>query len=78
MEQAYTHAGYKLEDLQTTAYQYWDLEYACENNNLIIKDKELEESPWDMTFEKCENHYCGCGLKIIKENIIPYFVHVCP
>ena len=74
MEEWFREAGYDLDDLQMTAYKSWTFNYYCENNEVKVEDKP---SPWDVTFKQCETNRCGCGLRIVKENLIPFYYQMC-
>lgn len=75
MEEGFKEAGYSLDDLQMAAYKTWTFEYTCDNGEVKLIDQGI--SPWDVTFDMCVKNTCGCGLKFVKENIIPYYYSQC-
>ena len=74
-EEGFKKAGYSLDDLRTEAYKSWNYQYTCENGE--VKTIEESISPWDITFDMCDKNACGCGLKIINENLLIYYVKEC-
>ena len=74
-EEGFKKAGYSLDDLRTEAYKSWNYQYTCENGE--VKTVEESISPWDITFDMCDKNACGCGLKIINENLLIYYVKEC-
>ena len=74
-EEAFKLAGYSLDDLRNEAYKSWNYQYTCENGE--VKTAEESLSPWDITFDMCDKNACGCGLKIVNENLLMYYVKEC-
>lgn len=74
-EEGFKKAGYSLDDLRTEAYKSWNYQYICENGE--VKTVEESISPWDITFDMCDKNACGCGLKIINENLLIYYIKEC-
>lgn len=74
-EEGFKKAGYSLDDLRTEAYKSWNYQYTCENGE--VKTVEESISPWDITFDMCDKNACGCGLKIVNENLLMYYVKEC-
>lgn len=74
-EEGFKKAGYSLDDLRTEAYKSWNYQYTCENGE--VKTVEESISPWDITFDMCDKNVCGCGLKIVNENLLMYYVKEC-
>mgnify|MGYP004550544399 FL=1 len=74
-EEAFKLAGYSLDDLRREAEKSWNYQYTCENGE--VKTVEESISPWDITFDMCDKNVCGCGLKIVNENLLMYYVKEC-
>ena len=74
-EEAFKLAGYSLDDLRTEAYKSWNYQYTCENGEVETVNESI--SPWDITFDMCDKNACGCGLKIINENLLIYYIKEC-
>ena len=74
-EEAFKLAGYSLDDLRREAEKSWNYQYTCENGE--VKTVEESISPWDITFDMCDKNACGCGLKIINENLLIYYIKEC-
>ena len=74
-EEGFKKAGYSLDDLRTEAEKSWNYQYTCENGE--VKTVEESISPWDITFDMCDKNVCGCGLKIVNENLLMYYVKEC-
>lgn len=74
-EEAFKLAGYSLDDLRREAEKSWYYQYTCENGE--VKTVEESISPWDITFDMCDKNVCGCGLKIVNENLLMYYVKEC-
>lgn len=74
-EEGFKKAGYSLDDLRTEAYKSWNYQYTCENGEVKTVNESI--SPWDITFDMCDKNACGCGLKIINENLLIYYVKEC-
>lgn len=74
-EEAFKKAGYSLDDLRREAEKSWNYQYTCENGE--VKTVEESISPWDITFDMCDKNVCGCGLKIVNENLLMYYVKEC-
>lgn len=74
-EEGFKKAGYSLDDLRREAEKSWNYQYTCENKE--VKTVEESISPWDITFDMCDKNVCGCGLKIVNENLLMYYVKEC-
>ena len=74
-EEAFKLAGYSLDDLRREAEKSWNYQYTCENGE--VKTVEESISPWDITFDMCDKNVCGCGLKIVNENLLMYYFKEC-
>lgn len=74
-EEAFKLAGYSLDDLRTEAYKSWNYQYTCENGEVKTVNESI--SPWDITFDMCDKNACGCGLKIVNENLLIYYIKEC-
>ena len=74
-EEGFKKAGYSLDDLRREAYKSWNYQYTCENGEVKTVNESI--SPWDITFDMCDKNVCGCGLKIVNENLLMYYVKEC-
>ncbi len=74
-EEAFKLAGYSLDDLRREAEKSWNYQYTCENGEVKTVNESI--SPWDITFDMCDKNACGCGLKIINENLLIYYIKEC-
>lgn len=74
-EEGFKKAGYSLDDLRREAEKSWNYQYTCENGEVKTVNESI--SPWDITFDMCDKNVCGCGLKIVNENLLMYYVKEC-